>query len=89
MSNRDDWENVANEISGLGHDRLVAELHNAFVAGQEQERNAVIDALEEALLGVEHEVIVGESLDDVREAVVGIVERALGKPPREPKGRRR
>lgn len=35
MSNRDDWENVATEIEGLGRQRLVTELHNAFVAGQE------------------------------------------------------
>lgn len=35
MSNRTDWENVADEIEGLDRARLVTELHNAFVAGQE------------------------------------------------------
>lgn len=40
MSNRDDWENVADEIAKEARARLVTELHNAFVAGQEQESQA-------------------------------------------------
>lgn len=55
MSNRTDWESVADEIEGLGRDRLIAELHNAYVAGQESiisRLNADIAVCERCLDGM-------------------------------------
>lgn len=65
MSNRDDFDNVADEliemfaldgtagdaVTGTLRQRLGAELHNAFVAGQEAEEREWRGALTEALDG--------------------------------------
>jgi hypothetical protein len=58
MSNRTDFDNVAQELcealfledeSGRSRKRIETELHDAFVAGQEHENKDLLAALAEAL----------------------------------------
>lgn len=43
MSNREDWPEVVSEVFDIWRERFETELHNAFVAGLEQNPDVAID----------------------------------------------